>query len=462
MSSSRAYWLSILTIIIALLSNVYFVTALGLGLFVFALTDFLDKVGKGIPILEAMIFIACLQWILGPYIDYVSEYKHYKYHMYVPEEEYMNLVVPALFLFALPMYYITGTIDFAFFSRRIQQLKMTDRFAINMIIVGFLSDVLLRFAPASIGFIFFLASGIKFVGLLCLFYNKSKKKWLAFYILFAFQFLFALGTGVFHTLLLWIVFIFIFIAAFYQLSFTRKLFLISLGFAGMVVLQGIKAEFRNRSLSGNKTELFVTLFLTKVESYFTGKNENVLQLKEDQELDEANNRLNQGWIISRIMSQIPSKKPYLQGETIEEAISSSLVPRFFAESKVAGGGGSLVYEKLTGFHLLSTSMGTSVLGEAYGNYGVSGTYLFMFLWGLFLALLFNFIFYKAKAMPLLPLFLPIIFLQVIKAETDLFTVLNHLVKSTVFVFAVIYLGISVFKIRYLTDKEIPSPQSLNS
>src|SRR5258706_10687562 len=115
MNSNRAYLFSIFTTIIALVSNVYFMTALGLGLFVFATTDFLDKVGKGLPILEAMLFIACLQWVVGPYIDYVTEYRHYKYHMYVPEEAYMDLVVPSLLLFALPIYYVATKIDYVFF-----------------------------------------------------------------------------------------------------------------------------------------------------------------------------------------------------------------------------------------------------------------------------------------------------------------------------------------------------------
>ncbi len=450
--SMRAFLFSALVAVIALASNAYFMSALGLGLFTFAIVDFLDKVGKGIPILEAMFFIACLQWVVGPYIDYLIEYRHFKYHMYVPETAYMDLVVPSLFLFALPLYFISNRIDYSYFLNRIQSVRVSDRLAINLILIGFLSDVAGKFAPLSLAFLFFLASGIKFVGLLCLFYNNSQRKWVAFYLLFAFQFLLAVGGGMFHTLLLWLVFVFLFLAGFHHLSFTWKVILVAVGFTAIFILQSIKVEFRKEIWQGgfkkNKTELFLTLFFAKAESYLGSTTENLARIKEEKELDEANNRLNQGWIISRIMSQIPSHKPYLQGETIEDAIYSSLVPRFLVESKVAGGGGSLTYERLTGFHLLSASMGTGVLGEAYGNYGVEGTFLFMFLWGLLLALLFQLLFFKARTLTLLPLFLPIIFLQVIKAETDFFTVLNHLVKSTVFVFGFIYLGKYVFKIRF--------------
>src|SRR5882762_10043027 len=100
-----SYLLAIFITIIALLSNSYFMTALGLGLAVFVILDFIEKVGKIIPILEALLLVSCLQWIVGPFIDYVTEYYHYKYHMYVPEEAYMDLIVPSLFLFALPVYY---------------------------------------------------------------------------------------------------------------------------------------------------------------------------------------------------------------------------------------------------------------------------------------------------------------------------------------------------------------------
>jgi len=450
-SGWRPHLFAISTIFVVLLTNGYFVTALGLGLSVFVMMDFIEKVGKSIPVLEVLLFIACLQWIVGPYLDYVTEYKHYKYYMYVPEETYMNLVVPSLFLFALPVYYSSTKINSAFFIRRIKQIKISDRFAINLMIIGFLSGIIARFAPISLGFIFFLASGLKFIGVLYLFYINSKKKWIAFYIIVTLQFLTSVEGGLFHDLLLWSVFMLLFISVFYPISFTKKFVLILIGFASMFILQTIKGEFRQavwqQGYKGNKSELFLTLFFNRTESLLDGRQVNDQRLQIDQVTGGVNNRLNQGWIISRIMSNIPARTPYLEGETIKEAIYSSLIPRFLMESKASGGGGRLTYEKLTGFHLLSASMGTGVLGEAYGNYGVMGTYVFMFLWGLLLSLFIRFIFNKSVLVYSLPLWLPIIFLQVIKAETDLFTVLNHLVKSSIFVFGVTYALRHILKIR---------------
>ncbi len=82
--------------------------------------------------------------------------------------------------------------------------------------------------------------------------------------------------------------------------------------------------------TGNKLELFATLFLNKVENMVSG-NENArvsFYPNEKDEVSETNNRLNQGWIISRIMQNIPNQTPYLEGETISDAIYSSLFPGF--------------------------------------------------------------------------------------------------------------------------------------
>ncbi len=181
-NNGRLFLFATIITLAALLNGGYLVTALGLGLFTFVLFDFVKKIGKTIPILEALLLISCLQWILGPYIDYVTKYKHYKYYMYVPEQTYMNLVVPSLFLFALPLYYFSSRIDYAFYLQRIRRIKISDRTAMALVVAGFASDVIGRFAPGSLGFVFFLASGIKFVGLLYLFYSNSKRKWIFFWV----------------------------------------------------------------------------------------------------------------------------------------------------------------------------------------------------------------------------------------------------------------------------------------
>jgi hypothetical protein len=144
-------------------------------------------------------------------------------------------------------------------------------------------------------------------------------------------------------------------------------------------------------------------------------------------------RFNQGWIISRIMQQVPAVIPYADGETIIAAVKASILPRaLYPDKPIAGG--KVNYEKYTGFHLLSnTSMGISLLGEAYINFGVEGAWAFMLVFGLLTSLVIRGLFQLTRKYPTLWLWLPLVLLHFVKAETELLVQLNYLTKSIVLV-----------------------------
>ena len=94
-------------------------------------------------------------------------------------------------------------------------------------------------------------------------------------------------------------------------------------------------------------------------------------------------------------------------------------------------GGQANMENYAGITLNeNTSMDISQVGEAYADYGVSGGIIMMFILGLFSNLVITFVEKKCLKYPELVLWLPLLYLQVIKAETSLVTVLNHLVKAS--------------------------------
>ena len=74
-------------------------------------------------------------------------------------------------------------------------------------------------------------------------------------------------------------------------------------------------------------------------------------------------------------------------------------------------------------------MDISQVGEAYANFGASGGMIFMLFLGLFFNWIINIISRWGNRYPDLIFWLPLIFLQVVKAETSLVTVLNHLTKA---------------------------------
>ena len=49
-------------------------------------------------------------------------------------------------------------------------------------------------------------------------------------------------------------------------------------------------------------------------------------------------RINQGWIIAKVMDNVPSREPYANGETVKNAIIASIFPRFVDPDKAIAGG----------------------------------------------------------------------------------------------------------------------------
>jgi hypothetical protein len=155
-------------------------------------------------------------------------------------------------------------------------------------------------------------------------------------------------------------------------------------------------------------------------------------------------RINQGWIISRLMQQVPSNIPYAEGQTVIDAFYASIVPRFLDPAKTVASGREN-FQKFTGYELTRTSMGISVLGEGYVNFGTTGAWLFLLCYGAFLGLGLGILYSMCRKWPTLILWFPLIFLYPVKAEAELVKVLNHFVKSGIltvgfFWFATNFLG----------------------
>ena len=148
------------------------------------------------------------------------------------------------------------------------------------------------------------------------------------------------------------------------------------------------------------------------------------------------------------MNYIPAQKPFAEGKTVKEAIVASIFPRFLMPNKAISGG----VENMKDYAGIQLGKGTSMdigqIGEAYANYGIYGGIVFMFLLGLLLNWVLNFIEKKQLRYPDLIFWMPFIFLQIVKAESSLVTILNHLVKASIIVWA-LYTPLGQRVINYL-------------
>jgi hypothetical protein len=403
-----------------------FWSIIGLAAFTFSLYLFLKKLGESLPILELILTIAGLQWIVGPFIEYRTAFEHYKYHMYVNEPTYMSFVVPAYITFLVVLFLVTR-------NSKMNNLDTSDydqygKLGLQLVFFGLIIDVISPFLPPSLNFLYFLLSNFKYVGAIIIYFSTNPWLKYLFYLAVAYLFLNALTTGMFHGFILWSIFFYMFWALKNKPKLRFNITVFVLGFFLSTIIQVVKADYRAivwSGGSGGNVSLFVDILNKRISGGFT---ENV------EEQQGLNVRLNQGWIISAVIDHVPNNEPFADGETVKEAVTATLLPRFLNPNKKEATGRSN-FIKYTGIELgPNTSMALSIMGEAYANFGYLLGIVFMGIYGFLVSKYWNWLGVQLERNVLLTFFLPIIFLQVVKAESELLTVLNHLFKSSILVF----------------------------
>lgn len=405
--------------------------SVGLALVIYFFFTFVYNLGKQIPVLELIVLLALFQWVLGPYFDYITPATHFKYFMYVPSEVYFPIIIPGLIAFVAPVIFLKSSIDLGQLDMRIRLITGDNtKLPWTLIIIGFIAEFIFPFVPTSLLFVFFILSQFKFIGLIYMFFSEIKYDKYLMYFIFALTVISSVRSGFFHDLLLWSALFLTFIVYKYKWSTSRKVLLIFIGILFSIVTQSIKADYRE-IIYEDPNQASLALFGTLAYN-------NIVKgelFGSDESINELNVRLNQGWIISAIIENMPSREPFVDGETVEDAVSASILPRFLYENKKEAGGREN-FMRFTGLQLReSTSMGTSIIGEAYANYGPVGMIIFMLLWSFALVQIYNLVVKVSSTYPSIILWLPLIFLQALKAETELVVVLNHIVKSCILIFA---------------------------
>lgn len=436
-------------IVMVLVLGLFFphpVTILGIGFFAWFFMFFFREINNRLPVDMVIVLIATLQWVVAPAMSYRLGIDHYKYHMYIPETEYMSLAVPAVFLFYLGIrLFQNKEREYAIVEEAFRKLPAhiaaNPGFPMALIVAGLFFTWFGRMLSGSLQFVGYLLSGLKYIGLIYFIFLRWKNGvWLGLFIL-ALTIYTSLRAGMFHEFLLWLIFVSLYIA-----NILKPNVLMKWAFTGgmlllVLVIQLVKEEYRELLWAGQVQSGYVSTYTDLV-----------MENLENQELAGSSNiestviRLNQGWIISRILSRVPDIEPFAEGETVREALKASVAPRIVNPEK-KGAGGKENYERFTGYKLHRTSMGISLLGEGYANYGKGGALVFIFLMGAFYSLMLRIVYSLARSYPSLILWVPLLFLHTIKAETELIVVLNYMAKSFVLVLLMLWGLNKVFNIR---------------
>ncbi len=435
----------ILGIILGSILDLSMYSSFGLGLFFHFAYNFFIDLGNKILIKEIFILIALIQWVIGPILSYAFVDEHDFYVMVITEDKYMSYVLPATFLFivGLSLSKNKHRASEVFYLSKIKELIVKHK-NIDLVLTlsGFLVIQLWRFAPDSLKYIIVLLGSLQYIGLLFIIanpYRKSKKIYIT--IIFLILFSSSLAVGMFHDFILWSFFILVFTAFIYKPTFKIKFLSMFILLFTVVAIQTIKHTYREgigESFNENISTVGNLVSEKVVDKDF---------LLSDANISSMVTRINQGWIIARILSWTPRYEPFANGETIIEALQASFMPRFLFPYKVKAGGRTY-FTRFTGKDISdNTSMGLSLLGESYANFGITGGAFFMFVIGFFYNYVIKFIYTIARKRPTLIFFLPLIFLQVVKAETDFSVIMNHLFKASITVALVFWSLKQFFNIR---------------
>lgn len=416
---------------------IYPLTIFGLVLFIHQLVMFTVKLGKRIPIRELIAILSLIQLILAPFIDYHIFPNLTFYGMSINEADYMNFAVPAnLFLIiGLNAFKWPEKINYDKLFHNIKlYLSGNAKLGISILITGFIAGILLNFVPVSFRFLFLLISYFKYIGALYLIFSDVQLSRWWFSIIYGSLIVSSILSGMFIDLFIWGLFLLLLLSFKFRLSLSKNIALLMLIFVFAFTVQTIKAGYRAaiwRFEITNPIGLFYTMLNEVIEK--------PTLLFDREVMDFQIARLNQGWIVAKVMNQVPNSVPYAFGETVYKAAVASILPRF-AFTEKSGAGNQNLFTYYTGHRLYGyTTMNLGLFGESYANFGIVLGIIFIGLFGLLL----NFVIYKIESYsilyPTLILWLPFILSYPIRPGNDIAVLLNYLVKALIITTAFFYL-----------------------
>lgn len=422
-----------LTILMELLTPFTLLENISLGVFLWYFLDFIIRFGTSVfLILDLLGLIAILTWLIMPLTSYY--YFNEKNALAVlwvktmrtDSTTYYSYVLPATIALILGLRVdLFKKIEFLHTFKNRELFIRPNNVGVRLILIGSICSLFFSFVPISFAFIFYLGTTLIFPGLLYWYFSHSKPKPYVLLLGFLFLMFTSIRSGMFGVMVYILALTVILLSLGSSFSLRRKLLTITTGFLFIVVIQSVKSEYRKIAwISGADTSLFADLVLDKIA--------NPSKLVDENTLFRLSTRFNQGFLISEAMYKVPRQFPYANGETIWQSIAGIIVPRFLWPDKPKAGGEANL-ERFLGIKNLRVSMNIGSIGEGYCNFGPNGGVIFMFLYGLVFNLIFTSIIKAANNRPTLILWLPILFFYAVVVETDMFTTLNSLLKTAIFV-----------------------------
>jgi hypothetical protein len=350
--------------------------------------------------------------------------------MFVPSDRYFSFVVPGTLMMIaglrVPLAKLKVRVEPKRYLENAQrELLNKPGVGLILIAIGLVSSILDFLSPASLKEVFYLLNHLVYVGVFYVLYSPNKYRRVILLSVFALTIAQAMIKGMFGELIFITALSLILILLGKRISFWRKLSISILGIFFIILLQSVKAQYRERAWTGEGAD---PLYMGQL---LADRLSNLSDMIDKEKLFFVGVRLNQGWLISVTMDRVPRKFSFAYGETIWESVAASIVPRVLWPDKPQAGGKANL-KRFWGFQLKGFSMNIGPIGEAYANFDVTGGIIYMFFYGLFFNFMLTLILRMTEKRPTLILWLPFLFIYAITVEADLLITMNSIVKGTLF------------------------------
>lgn len=257
------------------------------------------------------------------------------------------------------------------------------------------------------------------------FYKDFPWKWYILAGIVGFILLDAFNSGMFTIIAYMSGLVLILIVADKKIHLYKKIGLLVAGLVALSFIQLFKLDLRRAYKKGENAS--VTQLATKVVSQSQ-------QTELEALIYPIYQRMNQGYNIALVQKRIPSQVNYLGGEYLGLTFVSAFVPRFIWPDKPKAGGAENM-RIYTGIILTTWSTNVGPFGEAYGNFGHFGGWVYIFVFSFFIRFAYTKFLDVCRDRPIFFLWLPALFFQTFYVvETDSLQAFNSLIKGAVFIF----------------------------
>ncbi len=389
-----------------------------------------------------VVVTAAIQWVLAPWASYHIGPDYPLYRMVVPQPEYFAFAVPATLALTAGIYLPALLAGVGRAARPAgpalpsTAARSSFRYTCDglVLVAVVVSLFVLPSLPVSYHYVGTLVVDLGFVSAFALCLMRAPQWSWRIIAMLGSQLIAASADGVFHDLLLWTTYFALILGFRRKVRGRTLLVLAAAGTYAVAALNSIKFAYRRDLVfaAAPSAEQRVSMLGDALGRQILHPD----QVFADDEILYGVTRLNQGWIIGRVMERVPVAEPYARGETVVNALVSAAVPRVMRPGKYIAGGDPY-FERFTGVRLRGAAMNLGLAGEMYANFGPVGGCIGVLLWGLLVGILFVRFARAAQRSSLWWAWAPFVMLYTAEAESGVGEVVNQVAKSALVMLAIV-------------------------